>query len=43
MQTAGGKPKLTIFPKTGHGIDKQVFSRTDVYDWLLKQKRRAVD
>jgi predicted peptidase len=43
IKQAGGKPKLTIFPKTGHGIDKQVFSRTDVYDWLLRQKRRAVN
>ena len=39
IQTAGGKPKLTIFPKTGHGIGNQVFSRTDVYDWLLRQRR----
>jgi predicted peptidase len=43
IKQAGGQPKLTIFPKTGHHIDSQVFSRTDVYDWLLKQKRRAAD
>ena len=41
IRNAGGKPKLTIFPKTGHGIGNQVFSRTDVYDWLLRQKRSA--
>ena len=43
IKQVGGKPKLTIFPKTGHHIDSQVFSRTDVYDWLLRQKRRAAD
>jgi len=35
IRTAGGNPKLTIFPYYGHWIWSSVFRDRDVYDWLL--------
>jgi poly(3-hydroxybutyrate) depolymerase len=39
IKAHGGRPKLTVFEHTGHGIGNHVFSRTDVYQWLLRHKR----
>jgi predicted peptidase len=35
----GGKAELTTYERQGHGIEKKVFSRDDLYDWLLEQHR----
>jgi predicted peptidase len=39
LKTEGGSAELTILENQGHSIAEQIFSRKDVYDWLLKQER----
>ncbi len=39
IQAAGGSARLTIYPEEGHGVSKRVFTRDDLYAWLLDQKR----
>jgi predicted peptidase len=37
VQKAGGTSRLTVLPDKGHDICRDVFSRSDVYDWLLSR------
>ncbi len=39
VRALGGDARLTVMPDAGHGICESVFSRDDLYDWLLKQHR----
>jgi len=39
IQAIGGKPRLTIYENTGHGICDRTFARDDLYKWLLDQHR----
>ena len=38
VRAAGGAPKLTVFPDAGHGICHPVCERTNLWNWLLRQK-----
>ena len=40
VQARGGQARLTIFPDEGHSIGELVFSRNDLYAWLLEHSRR---
>lgn len=42
IRAAGGAPKLTILPKTGHDICQSVCRRTDLWEWLLSQRRERI-
>jgi len=39
IQKLGGNAQLTILPDKGHDIREAVFSRNDIYDWMLQQQR----
>lgn len=41
IQTRGDKAKLTILEDEGHNICDAVFSRDDVYAWLLEHRRKG--
>lgn len=38
MEKAGGKPKLTIYPNTGHDSWTKTYANPELYQWLLQQK-----
>jgi predicted peptidase len=40
IQTAGGNARLTIYEDRSHDTCDVTFSRDDLYDWLLRQRRR---
>ena len=43
LQKSGGEAKLSILPNMGHEIWQQVYSDSNLYDWLLKySKEEAV-
>ena len=35
LKAAGGKPRLTILPRTGHNAWQPVYSSSEVLDWML--------
>jgi predicted peptidase len=39
IRAAGGSPRLTIYPDRRHDTCDITFSRADLYDWLLQQRR----
>lgn len=39
IKNAGGEPRVSILKGEGHGISGQVLSRSDLYEWLLQQRR----
>lgn len=39
LRRAGGTPRYTEFPNEGHFIWERVFSRPDLFDWLLQQRK----
>src|SRR5579875_3676262 len=39
LSRAGGTPRYTELPNEGHFIWEQVFSRPDLFDWLLQQRK----
>ena len=41
VRAAGGNPKLTIFEQAGHGIATKTFTKEELWDWLLAQRREA--
>jgi predicted peptidase len=41
IKTAGGSPRVSIMKSEGHGISGKVFSRTDLYEWILSQNRSS--
>lgn len=38
IRTAGGNSRLTVFPDTGHGIDRKVCEGEELWKWLFKQR-----
>lgn len=40
IRTAGGNPKYTEFPNSGHNIGDQITGTPDILDWLFSQKRK---
>jgi predicted peptidase len=38
IRTAGGKPRLTIYPATGHDSWSQTYADPELYYWLLQQR-----
>ena len=40
VQAAGGNARLTIYDDRGHDTCNLTFSRDDLYEWLLRQRRR---
>jgi predicted peptidase len=39
IQEAGGDARLTLYEDRGHNTCQATFSREDVYEWLLRQRR----
>jgi predicted peptidase len=42
VRAAGGNVEFTILPNGGHGICAEVYERSDLYEWLLAQRRKAL-
>jgi predicted peptidase len=40
IQAAGGNVKFTIYPDAGHDAWTETYNNPELYEWLLKQKRR---
>ena len=40
IKKAGGKPRYTEFPGSGHDIAKQVNQTPGLLDWLFAQRRK---
>jgi predicted peptidase len=43
MKQAGGEVKFTIYPEAGHDAWTETYANPEVYEWLLKQKRKAAE
>lgn len=41
VRAVGGSPRLTVLPEGAHGICHEVAERSDVWKWLLHQRRRV--
>ena len=41
LQQAGGTPRYTEYPKTGHDAWSETYSNPKLYEWLLQQRRPA--
>ncbi len=39
LEKVGGKPKVTYYPETGHQCWEEAYSGTELYEWLLGQRR----
>jgi hypothetical protein len=39
VNAAGGKARLTRYPKVGHDSYTQTYANPEIYLWLLEQKR----
>jgi len=37
LQTAGGKPKMTIYPEVGHNSWAPAYNNPKLYEWMLEQ------
>jgi predicted esterase len=40
LEATGAKPKLTVFPDKAHQCWDDVYTGTEIYDWLLAQRRQ---
>jgi len=40
IQNAGGNPKYTEYPDLGHNCWERAYATPELWDWLLKQKRK---
>jgi len=40
IKSAGGSPKLTIYPDAGHDSWTETYNNPELYQWLLEQKRK---
>jgi predicted peptidase len=40
IRRAGGGPKITIYPHTGHDSWTETYENPKLYAWLLKKQRR---
>ena len=40
VKKAGGEPKYTEYPGVGHDSWNQAYATDELYDWLLKQKKK---
>jgi predicted esterase len=43
LKKAGGRVRFTAYPDRGHDCWTPTYANTQLYDWLLKQKRGAPD
>lgn len=43
LKKHGGNPKLTVYPEAGHDSWTETYDNTELYSWLLKQKRSTKD
>lgn len=43
IRRAGGGPKITIYPHAGHDSWTETYENPELYEWLLKKKRRKND
>ena len=43
IRRAGGGPKITIYPHAGHDSWTKTYENPELYEWLLKKKRRKND
>jgi predicted peptidase len=41
VKKAGGKAELTIYPEADHDSWTETYNNPKLYEWLLKQKRKA--
>jgi predicted peptidase len=41
LKAAGAEPKFTIYAEAGHDSWTETYNNQEVYDWLLKQKRKT--
>jgi predicted peptidase len=41
LKEAGGDPILTIYPEADHDSWTETYNNPELYEWLLKQRRRA--
>lgn len=41
IRTAGGNPRLTIYPEAGHDSWTETYANEEIYRWLLAQRRGA--
>jgi predicted peptidase len=41
LKAAGAEPKFTIYPDAGHDSWTETYNNQEVYDWLLKQRRKG--
>lgn len=39
IRAAGGKPRVTIYPRVGHDSWMAAYATAELYDWLLAQRR----
>ena len=39
----GGEAKLTVYPENGHDAWSDTYRNPEVFDWLLKQKKKSVN
>ena len=39
LKKHGGDPKLTVYPEAGHDAWTETYAGTELYDWLLQQRR----
>jgi predicted peptidase len=39
IKAAGGKPRLTVYPKAGHDAWTKTYANEKIYSWLLAQRR----
>jgi predicted peptidase len=41
LRAAGGNPKLTLYPGTGHDSWTETYANLELYEWLLRHTRKA--
>jgi hypothetical protein len=42
-KSAGGNPRLTIYPEAGHDSWTETYDNPELYRWLLEHKRKGAD
>jgi len=41
IKACGGDARLTVYPDTGHDSWTAAYADPELYDWLLRQRRRS--
>ena len=39
LRAAGGEPRFTVYPETGHDSWTETYNNPEVFEWLLSQRR----